>query len=100
MIIKRKTGLLEQYEIKQPPMVYLQIWENDSFSADDFMGATEICLSNFPQPFENKKSCNEAQLKKKRKSVNLFREKNVKGWFPCKGPLVHGGSSDIAVNGD
>ncbi|XP_055841993.1 otoferlin [Episyrphus balteatus] len=96
MIIKRKGGLLEQYETKQPPIVYLQIWENDSFSADDFMGAMEICLSNFPQPFDSKKSCTESQVRKKRKSMNLFREKTIKGWFPCNGPSEEGGNARIA----
>lgn len=105
MLVKRKTGLLEEYHRKQPPQLSLQIWDDDIISQDDFLGSLEINLSSFPQPFETAKQCQlttyesvfNTQIAGHRKPcpaataarrlVNLFREKKIRGWFPVRGNI-------------
>lgn len=102
MVIKRKSGLLEEYEIKQPPILCLQIFDNDLISEDDFLGSLEIHLSNFPEPYSTAKQCklsddefiskftvqSKSETKDQRKPMNLFRQRKVRGWFPMKGRSV------------
>lgn len=91
---------MDRQEIKQPPILYLQIWDNDALSSDDFLGAIEINLSNFPEPFIKSKECilfddgdrSAAtvllkRFRSERRHLNLFRQKSVRGWFPCRGKL-------------
>ncbi|XP_075159891.1 ferlin family C2 domain-containing myoferlin misfire [Haematobia irritans] len=106
MLVKRKTGLMDEYESKQPPILFLQIWDDDIISKDDFLGSLEINLSNFPQPFETAKKCqlephdnlmtsllaHGPQMNRMAKPagqplklVNIFRHKKVRGWFPVRG---------------
>uniref|UniRef100_A0A1A9WPX1 C2 domain-containing protein n=1 Tax=Glossina brevipalpis TaxID=37001 RepID=A0A1A9WPX1_9MUSC len=99
IVIKRKTGLLEEFEVKQPPKLFIQIFDKDLISDDDFLGALEINLSHFPEPYTSSKTCtlpeedygNRSLLHKskineeKRKLLNVFRQKKVRGWFPMKG---------------
>ncbi|XP_037953127.1 otoferlin isoform X2 [Teleopsis dalmanni] len=98
MVVKRKGGMLEEYETKQPVIVYLQVWDNDTLSTDDFLAAIEINLSSLPEPYAKAKDCptNDEYSKFKipfntggstsRKLLNLFREKHIKGWLPLTAP--------------
>lgn len=116
MLVKRKTGLLEEYQMKQPPKLSLQIWDDDIISQDDFLGSLEINLSSFPQPFATAKKCQllphdnlldilatqGPQLKKRSSSsssaaaslklLNIFRQKKVRGWFPVRGNIPEMGN--------
>ena len=40
VVIKRKTHFwsLDETETREPPVLMIQIWDNDLFSADDFLG--------------------------------------------------------------
>lgn len=42
MVLKKKIGLfdLDETETKTPCKLTLQVWDNDTFSADDFLGNT------------------------------------------------------------
>lgn len=98
MVVKRRGGIFDEYEIKQPPILCLQIWDDDLISRDDFLGSLELNLSNLPEPFETSKSCTTPEIANKkfglpfrekyveRNSVNLFKKKKIKGWFPMRGP--------------
>ena len=97
MVVKRKGPGHSEFESKQPPILYLQIWDNDKLSSDDFLGTLEINLSNFPEPFESAKSCslpgvknanhNFRQILSNRKSLNLFQIRKIKGWYPMIGSV-------------
>jgi len=69
----------------------MQIWDNDKFSADDFLGTLELNLNNMPAP---SKKASSATLKKLPdlsktggssdvKMVSLFEQKRIKGFWPC-----------------
>jgi len=48
VIVKKKEHFwsLDETEIKAPPVLVVQIWDNDKFSADDFLGNLNcmVCL--------------------------------------------------------
>ncbi|KAM7358215.1 ferlin family C2 domain-containing myoferlin misfire [Cochliomyia hominivorax] len=101
LITKKHISFMDEYELKQPPILSLQIWDNDLISADDFLGSLEINLSGFPEPYETAKKCKlpdvthittygstsnrEAKEKPTRKLINLFKQKKIRGWFAFKG---------------
>lgn len=80
----RKKSPFEKFdtELKMPALLTLQIWDNDSFSPDDFLGTLTINLSHFSKPAENPDKCN---LKVVHEFENLFAGGIVKGWFPTYG---------------
>ncbi len=87
MVVKKEKSVFEKLEtfVKTPPILNLQIWDNDTFTPDDFLGATSINLSHFKSPFITSEECsvndNEADF------VNIFSLANesVRGWFPVRG---------------
>lgn len=91
MVVTKKKQIYEKFdtEIKVPAALKIQIWDNDSFSADDFLGTTTLNLSNFGMPAATVKKC---RLGKELMQLNLFHENKVKGWFP-----VYGTSSDMKI---
>ncbi|KAM8708996.1 hypothetical protein ACLKA7_015893 [Drosophila subpalustris] len=100
MVIRRKGGLFEEIEIKTPPIIYLQVWDKDFITRDEYLGALELNLSNLPEPFYTDKKCQ--LFSSKRKRLNLFTRKSVQGWFPlqsCPGlPSTHGGKMELMLD--
>lgn len=95
MIIKKKKIFFEKFdtESKVPPSLKVQIWDNDSLSADDFLGTLSLNLSSCPIPTKTAQKC---RLKKKLKRVNVFNIGHVKGWFPVYGnDEIPGGGQKI-----
>ncbi|XP_039769135.1 fer-1-like protein 5 isoform X2 [Ornithorhynchus anatinus] len=76
---------------KVPPRLILQVWDNDKFSADDFIGVLELDLSHLPVPSRSPQGCSasvpEAPGAKPGRQpprfVSLFRQKQMRGWWPC-----------------
>lgn len=93
MVIKRKKHAFEKHdtELKLPAMLNLQVWDNDSFSHDDFLGTLSINLSHFSRPSTTAEKCS---MKKAIKlHENLFATSgSIRGWFP-----VHGKCEDNAA---
>lgn len=85
----RKKSFFEKNdtEIKLPASLKIQIWDNDSFSADDFLGTLTINLSSCPVPATTSKKC---KLKKSLHRVNLFTEGKIRGWFPVYSTSMDG----------
>lgn len=89
MVVTRKKAF-EKFdtELKIPATLTLQVWDNDSFSSDDFLGTTSINLSHFPRPFPSKEKCSMEKAQKMHE--NLFAMSgSIRGWFP-----VHGKSDE------
>ncbi|KAH8301129.1 hypothetical protein KR018_003081 [Drosophila ironensis] len=80
MVIRRKAGLLEEIEFKRPPVIYLQVWDKDVLSRDDYLAALELNLSNMQLPFPSADLCKPYPANRKR--INLFKRKRIHGWFP------------------
>lgn len=61
----------------------LQCWDADVVSADDFLGSIQLDLTRMIKGADTAKACRLSMLKNKnRPTVNLFKEKNVRGWWP------------------
>ncbi len=86
--------------MKIPPVFSLQIWDNDLFSPDDYVGNIDLRLSSMPPPFKSaskaflrpeKPTPQEEQVTvfastdnlQKGKYVSIFEAKKVRGWFSC-----------------
>uniref|UniRef100_T1JKN2 C2 domain-containing protein n=1 Tax=Strigamia maritima TaxID=126957 RepID=T1JKN2_STRMM len=72
---KRETRLL--------PKLCLQIWDNDKFSFDDFLGEIELNLVNLLPPFKSAKTTNLDGKITRENTINLFDKKRVYGFWPC-----------------
>ncbi|XP_034146168.1 dysferlin isoform X4 [Esox lucius] len=97
-IIDRKEHFwsLDKNEIKIPPKLTIQIWDNDKFSFDDFLGCVELDLQHMPRPAKSPEKCSLSTLTQEPdKTVSLFEQKTVKGWWPC----VCDGSGEKVIAG-
>uniref|UniRef100_A0A8D0UW43 Dysferlin n=1 Tax=Sus scrofa TaxID=9823 RepID=A0A8D0UW43_PIG len=77
---------LDKTESKIPARVVFQIWDNDKFSFDDFLGSLQLDLNRMPKPAKTAEKCSLDQLDDTfhpERFVSLFEQKTVKGWWPC-----------------
>nr|XP_032808020.1 myoferlin-like isoform X1 [Petromyzon marinus] len=89
-VVSRKEHFwsLDKTELRLPPKFTIQIWDNDKFSPDDYLGYLDLNLSHMPVPAKSAEKCSLEMVetptgKKKHKTTSLFEQKNVKGWWPC-----------------
>ena len=52
MVVKKKEHFysIDKHEEKHPAVFCVQIWDNDIFHADDFLGVLELNLNKMPKP--------------------------------------------------
>uniref|UniRef100_W5KWQ0 Dysferlin, limb girdle muscular dystrophy 2B (autosomal recessive) n=1 Tax=Astyanax mexicanus TaxID=7994 RepID=W5KWQ0_ASTMX len=75
---------LDKAESKIPPKITIQIWDNDKFSFDDYLGCLEMDLNHMLRPAKSPEKCGLELLSRTQdKLVSLFEQKTVKGWWPC-----------------
>ncbi|XP_068012253.1 LOW QUALITY PROTEIN: fer-1-like protein 5 [Melanerpes formicivorus] len=85
---------LDETVLKVPPKLILQVWDNDKFSADDFLGVLELELTRLPRPAQSPRDCTPEPQGNPRSSwpwqgakapprLNLFRHRRARGWWPC-----------------
>ncbi|XP_023662401.2 otoferlin isoform X2 [Paramormyrops kingsleyae] len=87
IVVSKKESMFswDETEYKIPARLTLQVWDADHFSADDFLGSIELDLNRFPRGAKTAKLCtldmitNDQELP----SVSIFKQKRVKGWWPC-----------------
>lgn len=73
----------DETEVKIPARLELQVWDNDKFSSDDFLGAISFDLNRFPRGAKSSKQCTLDMLKLDIvPTVNIFKQKRVRGWWP------------------
>lgn len=98
MIITINKKPFEKFDtdIKMPPVLNLQIWDNDTFSPDDFIGATTINLSHFPQLALTADKC---PSKTVTKYENIFAvDGSLKGWVAVYGIPVENEPQKVTVS--
>ncbi|XP_053314071.1 dysferlin isoform X2 [Spea bombifrons] len=79
---------MDKTESKVPPNLMFQIWDNDKFSFDDYLGSVQLDLNQMPRPAKTAEKCTLDLLDESHKDdgwVSLFEQKTVKGWWPCVG---------------
>ncbi|XP_062488740.1 myoferlin-like [Pezoporus occidentalis] len=85
---------LDETVQKVPPKLILQVWDNDKFSADDFLGVLELDLTRLPRPALHPRTCSLPGTPRRRwpwpwggprtpPCVSLFRQRQARGWWPC-----------------
>lgn len=80
---------LDKTEFRIPPKLTIQIWDNDKFSLDDYLGSIELDLLNLIPPAKSSEKCKLKMLPgmssttKKLAPNSLFSQKSVRGWWPC-----------------
>ncbi|XP_069095924.1 myoferlin isoform X4 [Pleurodeles waltl] len=82
---------LDKTEFRVPPKLIIQIWDNDKFSLDDYLGFVELDLHRTIIPSKTSEKCSldmipdykAADHSKAPKTVSLFEQKSMKGWWPC-----------------
>ncbi|XP_060244870.1 myoferlin isoform X2 [Meriones unguiculatus] len=81
---------IDQTEFRVPPRLMIQIWDNDKFSLDDYLGFLELDLHHTIIPAKSSEKCNldmipdlKAVDPLKAKTASLFEQKSMKGWWPC-----------------
>ncbi|XP_068923443.1 dysferlin [Petaurus breviceps papuanus] len=87
---KERFWSLDKTESKIPANVIFQIWDNDKFSFDDYLGSLQLDLHRMPKPAKTAEKCSLDQLDDvfhPECFVSLFEQKSVKGWWPCTAEL-------------
>uniref|UniRef100_A0A8C7IE10 Myoferlin n=1 Tax=Oncorhynchus kisutch TaxID=8019 RepID=A0A8C7IE10_ONCKI len=100
---------LDKTEFRIPPKLIVQIWDNDKFSLDDYLGTVELDLRKLTPPAKVSKTCNlsmmeevmDARPPKSDLANSLFAQKSVRGWWPCvteqDGKKVLGGKVEMTL---
>uniref|UniRef100_A0A182YBU5 C2 domain-containing protein n=1 Tax=Anopheles stephensi TaxID=30069 RepID=A0A182YBU5_ANOST len=109
LVIRRRKAFYEQYdtELKYPPVLTVQIWDNDAFSADDFLGTMELDLTRLPVPASSPDACKQLPQSLSLTGsgsgtgslLNLFVRRRVRGWFPVHGSSNASGSDATDQHG-
>ncbi|XP_076214866.1 fer-1-like protein 5 [Aptenodytes patagonicus] len=85
---------LDETVLKVPPKLILQVWDNDKFSADDFLGVLELELTRLPRPAQRPQDCTPTPQGTPQSPwpwrgarvpsrLSLFRQRRARGWWPC-----------------
>ncbi|VDL89995.1 unnamed protein product [Schistocephalus solidus] len=87
LVVSKKEHFwsLDKTEKRMPAVLVLQVWDNDLFSPDDFLGTLELNLTHMPLPVKRNKDCTVAMIQTsqpKTKFINLFESKRAGGFWP------------------
>ncbi|XP_058476456.1 myoferlin-like [Solea solea] len=82
---------LDKTEFRIPPKLIVQIWDNDKFSLDDYLGTLELDLRDLVAPAKTPEKCslemmdviNREAPSKMENAKSLFAQQSVRGWWPC-----------------
>ncbi|XP_071319383.1 myoferlin-like isoform X2 [Trachinotus anak] len=100
---------LDKTEFRIPPKFIVQIWDNDKFSLDDYLGSLELDLRDLVAPAKTPEKCSLAMMDvlevgaphKTEHAKSLFAQQSVRGWWPCSiekdGERVLGGKVEMTL---
>uniref|UniRef100_A0A3B5BDX5 Myoferlin-like n=1 Tax=Stegastes partitus TaxID=144197 RepID=A0A3B5BDX5_9TELE len=100
---------LDKSEFRIPPKLIVQVWDNDKFSLDDYLGALELDLRNLVAPAKTPEKCSLRMMdgldivppNKEENTKSLFAQQSVRGWWPCSlqqdGKTVLGGKVEMTL---
>ncbi|CDS40655.1 myoferlin [Echinococcus multilocularis] len=87
LVVSKKEHFwsLDKTEKRFPAVLCMQVWDNDLFSPDDYLGTMELPLTHMPQPVKKLKECTLDIMNTsspKNKMINLFESKRASGFWP------------------
>ncbi|XP_030610233.1 myoferlin-like isoform X2 [Archocentrus centrarchus] len=100
---------LDKTEFRIPPKLIVQIWDNDKFSLDDYLGSLELDLHDLAAPAKTPEKCSLEMMDnvtmgaphKTEHIKSLFAQQSVRGWWPCAiekdGKKVLGGKVEMTL---
>ncbi|XP_054605025.1 myoferlin isoform X1 [Nothobranchius furzeri] len=100
---------LDKTEFRIPPRLIVQLWDNDKFSLDDYLGVLDLDLSRLVPPAKVPEKCSLKMMEdhdvrtpnKVENSKSLFAQQSVRGWWPCSiekdGKKVLGGKVEMTL---
>ncbi|XP_069012003.1 myoferlin-like isoform X1 [Embiotoca jacksoni] len=105
---KENFWSLDKTEFRIPPKLIVQVWDNDKFSLDDYLGTLELDLRNLVAPAKTPEKCSlemmdvlEMEAQKTDLAKSLFAQQSVRGWWPCSieqdGKKVLGGKVEMTL---
>ncbi|XP_069547485.1 myoferlin isoform X3 [Brachyistius frenatus] len=105
---KENFWSLDKTEFRIPPKLIVQVWDNDKFSLDDYLGTLELDLRNLVAPAKTPEKCSlemmdvlEIEAQKTDLAKSLFAQQSVRGWWPCSieqdGKKVLGGKVEMTL---
>ncbi|XP_038155666.1 myoferlin-like isoform X4 [Cyprinodon tularosa] len=106
---KENFWSLDNTEFRIPPKLIVQIWDNDKFSLDDYLGVLELDLRKLVPPSKTPEKCSldmmdnleTGEAGKLQTANSLFAQKSVRGWWPCSieqdGKRVLGGKVEMTL---
>ncbi|XP_061619874.1 dysferlin isoform X3 [Phyllopteryx taeniolatus] len=75
---------LDKAETKLAPRLTIQVWDNDKFSFDDYLGHLVMDLNRTIRPAKSPEKCGLHLLEQPADPrASLFEQRTVKGWWPC-----------------
>lgn len=101
MVVKKKLHFwsLDTTEERLPPRLVVQIWDNDTFNPDDFIGSCELNLHQIPKEFSKPGKIKKVNCLDNRETLSLFDVKSLFGWWPVFGEIETKGKKDPAIMG-
>ncbi|KAL4641016.1 myoferlin [Arapaima gigas] len=100
---------LDKTEFRTPPKLIVQIWDNDKFSLDDYLGTIELDLHHLIPPAKTPEKCSlnmipwvtDSTMVNCHTANSLFTQKSVRGWWPCMteqdGKKILGGKVEMTL---
>jgi len=84
IVTHKKASLfsVDLTEEKHKPLLYLQVWDADLFSSDDFIGDAILNLTKLPSPAKTGKACTMDMLLDGKPTASIFKIKHCRGWWP------------------
>ncbi|ELK23215.1 Fer-1-like protein 5 [Myotis davidii] len=90
--VKDYIWSLDPMVMKFPARLIIQIWDNDIFTTDDFLGVLELDLSDMPFPAQHPSLCSIRMMDAdptwphllQHKRFSLFKKRTATGWWPCQ----------------
>lgn len=73
---------LDKTEKKLPAILILQVWDFETLSSDDFLGAVELDLHGVPRGAKTAKLCKGDLLTDGTERISIFQQKRARGWWP------------------
>lgn len=107
VVVSKRENIfsLDKTEQKLPAILSLQVWDFETLSSDDFLGAflpyfspfvllrviliksvavgtVELDLHGFPRGSKTSKSCKAEMLTDGTEKISIFQQKRTRGWWP------------------
>ncbi|XP_052751429.1 otoferlin-like [Galleria mellonella] len=83
MLVFKECGPFTEHEERLPPILVIQVVDNDAVNPDDYLGSVILNLNALPKGEKQARQCTLDNLEQSRK-VNLFSSRSIRAWWPLQ----------------